>query len=222
MGNPATAGGGGPRAIPPAGLTPARCVQVIELGTQKENFKGVDKLIFKIRLAFETPELMHVFEEDKGEQPFMLSQTFTKSISDKANFRKFIESWLGRSLTKEEIEKGFDPSQLLNKAGMINIIHRAAKSDASKIYANIASISPMPKSTPTKKVTMVKAINPLIDFFFGAENQWIEFEKIYPFLQKIIMESPEYQEQKVRTGYKGPAIAETASVQAEEPEEDQF
>lgn len=217
MGVTGSGKGGAPRALPPTGLQKARCIWVIDYGTQEQIYKGIKKLVHKVSLTFELSELLHVFDEQKGEQPFVLSQRLTASVHEKAMARAFIEGWFGRKLTPAEVER-FDFATLLNKAGMVNIVIAPDKKDPNIKYANISSISPMIKGS-----TMVKAINPFIDYCIGAANQWTEFEKIHPKLQEKIMLSPEWQSEAAKVGYKAKTAEEaTASVQEPIEEEEQF
>ena len=60
--------------IPPAETHVARCVWVIDLGTHKTEWKGQKKRQRKVRFHFELPNCKVVFDEDKGMEPFMVSQ----------------------------------------------------------------------------------------------------------------------------------------------------
>lgn len=213
MGVKATAKNSAPRVLPPTGLQKVRLVWIIDLGTQEQIFKGEKKMVHQIQLSFELSECLHTFDEAKGAQPFMLSRKFTVSVSKKSNTRPFLEGWLGRGLTTEEEEKGFDFSTLLNKAGMANILINPDKQDPNIKYANIASVSPMIKGS-----TMVKHINPLIDYAIGDAKQWDEFKKIYKALQEKIQLSPEWQSESAKIGYKEEAEPD-AEAQPEEEEE---
>ena len=95
-----------------AGTYLARCVQVIDLGTQTIEYMGELKQYRKVRLAFETPTETKIFKEENGEQPYMLSKEYTLSLGDKANLRADIESWRGKTFTQEELE-GFDLANIL-------------------------------------------------------------------------------------------------------------
>lgn len=51
----------------PEGNHPARCLSLIDLGTQKSTFQGKEKALRKVLITFELPEETHVFKE--GEAP---------------------------------------------------------------------------------------------------------------------------------------------------------
>ena len=127
----------------PAGTHIARCVQVIDLGTQVDDGQFGRKIQPKLRLTWELPNELHVFKEENGEEPFVVGKEYTLNLGDKSNLRKDLESWRGRPFTAEELE-GFDVSKLLGAACMLNIIHKNKK-DGSGVFANIAGISPMMK-----------------------------------------------------------------------------
>lgn len=218
MGTKATARNSAPRELPPTGLQKARLIWIMDLGTQKSSFNNVEKLQHKIALIFEFSELFPKapFDDKKPAnlQPFVLTRRLTVSTHKKSKTLPFLEGWLGRALTPAEKEE-FDFSTMLNKAGMVNIVHQPDEKDPTIIYANINSISPMIKGSK-----MMPHINPLIDYSIGAPNQWEEFEKIYEAMQNKIKESPEWQSEAAKAQYKTSATAVTTDGSgADEPGE---
>lgn len=133
------------RELIPAGNYIARCYQMIEIGTVEEIIIGEKKTLRKVRIGWELPEELRVFNPEKGEQPCVISQEFTLSMNEKANLRKMLASWRGKDFTEDEA-RCFDISKLLGVPCMLNIIHKPSKTDASKIYEQIGSVSPLPKS----------------------------------------------------------------------------
>lgn len=123
-----------------AGNYPGRCVQMIHIGTIEENIQGTIKKLNKVRLTWELPTELKDGEEGK---PAIISKEFTLSLNEKATLRKYLASWRGRDFTEEQA-KEFDLTVLIGIAGLVNIIHKPNK-DGSKIYAEIGSISPMPR-----------------------------------------------------------------------------
>lgn len=217
MGTKATAKNSAPRELPPTGLQKARLIWIMDMGTQKSTYKGVDKLQHKIALTFEFSELFPKapFDDQKpaNQQPFVLTRRLTVSTHKKSKTVPFIEGWWGRAMTPAEKES-FDFSTLINKAGMVNIVHTPDDKDPNVIYANISSISPMIKGSK-----MVGHINPLIDYCIGAPNQWEEFEKIYAAMQEKIKESPEWQSEAAKAKYTTAPATATADI--DEPGEDE-
>ena len=140
----ATAKGGGTFQIAPAGTHIGRCVQIIDLGTQKTNFQGREKRARKVRIAWELPEELATFNADKGEEPFVVGKEYTLSLGDKATLRKDLEAWRGRAFTNEELE-GFDLAKLLGVPCLLTIVHEVAKSSGNN-YAKIVSVTKIGKN----------------------------------------------------------------------------
>ena len=162
----------------------ARCYQMIEIGTVKEEFKGEVKELPKVRIGWELPTELKVHDEAKGEQPLVISAEYTVSMGDKANLRKVLESWRGRAFTEDEA-KAFDITKLLGVPCMLNIIHKPSK-DGSKVYANIASASPLPKI-----VECPKQINPT--FVLSYDNFDVnKYESLPDFIKDKMKATPEY------------------------------
>lgn len=177
-----------PTVLPPIGKQIARCIHVVDLGTQESVYKGQVKKQRKVRFLWELPLKKHVFTEEKGEQPFVIAAEHTASMADKANLRKMLEAWIERKFTPDEVKNGVDLAKFISSTAMITISHDAAKSDASKIYANVFAICKVPEGTKVPPM-----INPKVNFEIGSPNQHQEFEKLPIFLQEKIAKSPEWQ-----------------------------
>jgi hypothetical protein len=132
--------------LAPAGTHIARCVQVIDYGTQKGEWQGKPKISHKARIAWELPTEKAIFGEGKGEEPFVVGTKYTVSLSERARLRADLESWRGRPFTAAELEK-FDISKLLGAPCMVTIIHEPSK-DGTKTYAKVKSVTAMPKGIP--------------------------------------------------------------------------
>ena len=118
----------------PAGAHPAICIGFIDMGTQETQFGNKRQ----VRIRWELPtELM------QDGRPFTISQTYTWSMASKSRLRGDLESWRGKAFDKSDFGKeGFDTRKLVGVPCLLTIIHKAS---GSEIYANISSISPMPK-----------------------------------------------------------------------------
>lgn len=217
MGVTGSTKGGAPRELPPTGLAKARCINVIDMGTQETMFSGQKKLAHKIALTFELSETFpsKPFSEERGLEPFVLSRRFTVSTHPKSSTRPFLEGWFGRALTAEE-ERSFDFSTLINKAGMVNVVITPDQKDPNTKYANIQMIAPMVKGSK-----MVKAINPFIDYCIGAPNQWEEWAKIHEKMQEKIMLSPEWVSEATKANYAAKPTSGAASNIDEPAEEEE-
>ena len=159
-----------------AGVYPARCIQVVELGTRDNEYQGEVKKRKEIVIIWELSELM----EDG--RPFVVSWRGTNSLSDKSKLLPLLVSWRGKAFTPEELGK-FEMKNILDKPCMINV--SLATSKAGKDYNGVISVMPLPKG-----MTCAERANDLVDFGIGDLGT-PEFEKVYPYLQKIILDSDE-------------------------------
>lgn len=112
--------------IIPADTYPARCYQIIDLGTHEElDFNGNLKNIRKILFSFELPTLKRIFSPEKGEQPASINSYFTASLHEKSTLRKMLESWMGAALEINEktMSAKVDFSNFLGKACFLNVVN---------------------------------------------------------------------------------------------------
>lgn len=175
-----------PRELIEAGLHMARCIKMVQVGTVKELFKGESKTMQKVRIGWEFPELLKVFDEKKGAQPRMYEQEFTLSMADKANLRKLLTSWRGKAFTEEEA-KSFDITKLLGVACLINLTHKPAKADPTKFYEEISGITPLMKGQKCPA-----QVNPT---FVLSYDEWDEekFKTLPAFVTDKMKISVEYE-----------------------------
>lgn len=166
-----------------AGTYPARCYSMIHIGTIEENILGQTKKLEKIRITWELPTELKVFKEDDGKKPYSISKEFTLSMNEKATLRKFLESWRGKSFTKEEIP--FDVTKLIGKPCLLSIIHKTAKN--GNTYAEISSVSTLPKG-----MTCPAQINPSFEFTYNPFSLE-KFDSLPDFLKDKIKQSDEYK-----------------------------
>ncbi len=123
------------------GVHQAVCDAIFDLGTQYSEVFG--KSAHKAVIIWELPGERIQVERD-GETldlPRVVSKQYTLSLGDRANLRKDLESWRGKTFTPEEL-KGFDIHKLMGANCMIQIIH---KSKDGRTYANISAILPLYK-----------------------------------------------------------------------------
>ncbi|HEX7906210.1 MAG TPA: hypothetical protein VF487_20190 [Chitinophagaceae bacterium] len=173
------------RELIPAGNYIARCYQMIEIGTVEEVIMGQTKTLSKVRIGWELPEETRVFKEENGEQPFVISQEFTLSLNEKANLRKMLASWRGKDFTEEEA-KSFDVSKLIGVPCMLNVIHKPSKTDPTKIYEQIGSVSPLPKS-----VKCPDQVNKTVKLEYDSFN-WDLFNTMPDFIKTKMRSSLEF------------------------------
>lgn len=87
----------------PEGDHPGICVGVINLGEEEETWEGRVSKTKKLALVWQ------VFPEDgqrdSSGAPFLIDVKVTQSVNDGARLRLLLESWLGRSLSSEELKR---------------------------------------------------------------------------------------------------------------------
>jgi len=128
----------GPRELHPADTVLMQCVDVVALGHKPETYQGEDKGL--------TPKLALVFRSTENRTdgtPFDLSQEFTISTGKKAKLRAFLEAWRGAPYTEDYPKVPVDA--MCGVWAMVSVVHKPS-SDGSKVYANIGSITPVPKA----------------------------------------------------------------------------
>jgi len=168
-----------------SGSYPARCYSMVHLGTIEENILGTVKKLNKVRITWELPTELKVFKEENGEQPHVLSKEFTLSLHEKSTLRSFLKNWRGKDFTEEEA-KSFDVEKLIGAPCMLNITHKKSK-DGTRTYAEIGSISTLPKGLPCPpQITD--------SYIWTYENFDLEkFNKLPDYLKAKMVNSEEYK-----------------------------
>jgi hypothetical protein len=169
------------------GTYAARCYSMIEIGTIVEEYLGQSKRMHKVMITWELPTELEVFHEEKGEEPYVVSKTYTLSMHEKATLRRDLESWRGQGFTEKEAE-AFDITVLMGKPCMLSIIHRPGKTDPTKTYVEIASISKMPKG-----LECPPQINPTRILSFDSWDAEL-FDSLSDYLKEKIKSSEEYKQ----------------------------
>jgi len=168
----------------PAGTHVARCVGLIQLGTQTTEYQGKEgKPRRKIMLLWELPNELREFNEDEGQKPFIVSHIYSLVINDKATWTIHIESWLNK-----KIDKYFNPLTLLGLPCTLTIQHKSATSDPSKIRGKVTGITGL-----TKEQTCPDRITPIKKLLFEEWDQGL-FEEQSEWIQNTIMQSKEYKQ----------------------------
>ncbi len=180
---------------PETGNQVARCIRVIELGTQKKEYQGQTSWKRQTLIVWELPESLMTEGEHAG-QPFIISQFYTASLNEKANLRRDLESWRGRAFTDDELN-GFDQKRIIGQPCLLNLIDRDGK-------VRIGSVSSLPKN-----MNVPPQINEPLFYDVDAhdEDAW---SRLSDGIKKLIQQSKEWQE---RHAPKAQAAAATASHQ---------
>lgn len=123
----------------PEDTYPAVCYCLVDLGEQySEAFKKMSqKVVIGWELVGETITI------DGKEQPRTFHNTYTKSLSEKSKLRSDLTSWRGKEFTAEEL-RGFNLRNIVGVPCMLQIVHKKS-ADGSKTYANLASVTKLPK-----------------------------------------------------------------------------
>lgn len=168
---------GGTSAPIEAGAHPARCVGVIDLGVQHNDFNGKDQE--KVLLMFELPdERIQVDGEDK---PRWLSKRYTASLHEKASLRKDLDAWRGKPFTAEEL-KGFDLASVVSAPCLITVTHTERNGNT---YANISGVS-----KPMKGMEIPPLENEPVIFSIDSDNAESVFKTLPNWIKDTIEKSP--------------------------------
>ncbi len=166
----------------PAGVFPARAYKLIHFGTVPDTYQGEHKLTNKLRIDWELPTEMKVFDPEKGEQPQSISKDYTASFNEKSNLYKDLSSWLGDLSQYDE----FELTQILGRDCMVNIQHKT--SGAGNVYAYVAAVMPMPQG-----IECPPPVNP--QFVWDFEDNFDDgvLENMHEYFRDKIKSSLEYE-----------------------------
>lgn len=174
--------GGGDFEQPPIGTHIARCIKLIDIGTQKGEYQGKATSRRQVIIGWELPdELMS--EGDFAGKPFYVSKFYTQSLSEKATLRADLKNWRGRDFTEAELA-GFDAKNILGKACMLSL------TENEKGRVRVTGVMALPKGT-----VVPDQVNPTV-YFSLEPNEFNQaaFDGISDGIRKIIMASPEYRQ----------------------------
>ena len=170
--------GGGDFQQAPVGTHIARCIRLIDLGTQAGEYEGKVNSRNQVLITWELCNEM--METDEGAKPFIVSKFYTNSLNEKATLRHDLAQWRGRDFTDEEGKK-FDLQTILGHPCMLSVI--ANEKGKSKVGA----VMKLPKGQ-----TAPEATNKPFAFWLDEFNRSV-FETLSEGIKKIIQKSPEYQ-----------------------------
>jgi hypothetical protein len=174
--------GGGDFEQPPIGTHVARCVKMIDIGTQKGEYQGQATYKRQVIIGWELPN-EHMTTGEYAGKPFGVSKFYTASLSEKANLRADLKNWRGRDFTPEELA-GFDAKNILGKPCMLSL----TSTDKGKI--KVTGVMALPKGTEVPE-----QVNPTV--YLSLENGEFDqavFDSLSDGYKKMITVSPEYQE----------------------------
>lgn len=171
--------GGGDFEQPPVGTHVARCVKVIDIGTQKGEYQGKATSKRQCIVGWELPDEL-MTEGDYAGKPFTVSKFYTASLSEKANLRKDLANWRGRDFTEQELQ-GFEAKNILGKACLVQL----TQNDKKKI--RVTGIVALPKGSQ-----VAEQVNDIVYFSLDEFDQ-ATFDRLSDGYKKLIMSSPEYK-----------------------------
>ena len=160
--------GGGDFELAPAGSVGARAFSIVDIGMQDSQYG----LKHQIIITWELPsELM------ADGRPFVISQFFNLSLSEKANLCHCIEGIFGKKMP-DEAKMGFDFQSLIDRPCLLNIVHKPKKDGSTK--AEIAGYAP-----PAKGMT-IPALQSEAVFFDLDEPDWALVDEMPEWISKRI------------------------------------
>lgn len=113
----------------PAGLHNAVCVDVVDLGMVDSPWGERPQVEIRWQLETINPDT---------DKPYLVVRRFTLSLSEKSNLRPFLEGWLGRELTDEEAQSGFDLENLLGLPALLQVIHQTSSKGQTFAFVKTA------------------------------------------------------------------------------------
>lgn len=166
---------------PPTGSHAARCIAVIDLGTQRTTYEGEAQIKRQVIVRWELSNELMTEGDHKG-KPFTVSKFYTASLHEKAGLRKDLQSWRGRDFTADEL-KGFDLKNVLGQPCMLSV----GLSEKGK--AKVTSVMGLPKG-----MTVPHQVNPSFHFSLAAEQyREADYEVLSKGFKEMVTASPEYQ-----------------------------
>lgn len=123
---------------------PGALVALIDLGTHRETYKdGKTNDVRKIMLVFELDEKSETLGGNHT-----IRKEVTLTTSPKSSLRKIMESMRGRAYAEGET---IDITKAVGRPCLCNVKHKI--SGTGNTYANLESVSPLPKGMPPFKPT---------------------------------------------------------------------
>lgn len=162
---------GGGFAPHPEGQYAMVCVDVVNLGTKVERFGDQDpREVEKASLVFASGE-----KQDNGEL-VIVTVEMTLSMNEKANMRKFLESWRGKSYTHEQAEAGVPLHKLHGQAALVSVEHITTR--RGRKFAKVTSISPLPKQMEAPNGVILESYT-RPSFFADKKKEYAELLATY-------------------------------------------
>jgi len=159
----------------PIGMHKARCIKVIDLGTQKQDFKGDVSWKRQALVIWELPEQL------SNDLPMTISKFYNLSLHEKSNLGMDLVSWRGRPFTATEAD-GFDIIKLLGQTCQLQVMHK----DNGK--EKITNILPLPKDMKINEQYNSSVSFSINDFQKGQKES---FNQLSEGIRNMILRSKE-------------------------------
>jgi hypothetical protein len=175
---------GGDFEDPPVGTHLARCIRLIDLGTQQGEWKGKPIIRRQNVIMWELPtELMK--EGEYAGKPFVVTKFYTTSLNTTANLYADLVNWRGQEFSPQELA-GFEEKNLLDKVCMLSL----TRNDKGKVRAT--GIMGKPKG-----IVCPPRVNDLVYFSLEPDRfSQATYDALSNGFKEMIAKSPEYAELK--------------------------
>jgi|TARA_R100000315_G_C5216892_1_gene129700 hypothetical protein len=168
----------------PVGMHNARCVRVIDLGTQKQEFSGEVSYKRQVLIIWEVPEQVH------NDEPMTISKFYTLSLHEKSNLGADLSSWRGRAFTEKE-KQGFDLVNVLNVPCTLNII------EGNNGKSKVANVLPLASKEELPEQHHQEVYFSIEDYQQGNKET---FNQLSEGIRNIILRSKELEGTSVDMG----------------------
>jgi len=159
------------------GVHKARCIKVIDLGTQKNEFEGYITWKRQALVIWEVPD-----QTNETSEPLTISRFYTLSLHEKSNLGIDLTSWRGRPFSETE-KKGFDISKLIGHTCLLNVIQGNKNN-------KIGSVMPLPKGDKIAEQYHTSDTFSIDDFQKGKKET---FNQLSEGIRNIILRSKELE-----------------------------
>lgn len=171
------------RFLIPADSYPARCFQLIDLGTHfNEKYKKHER---KVRIVWELPTVLHKFKEDAGDEPAAIGNDYSVSLAPKANLRADLEAWRGKPFTDQEVA-GFDLRAIVGTACLVQVSHYEKNGETKH---GLEMVSKLPSV-----MTCPPAVSPATVYDIEDDGFGEKFLALPNWMQEKIKKSKEYKD----------------------------
>jgi hypothetical protein len=178
--------------VAPAGNHVGICNALVDLGMQPGSGQyPAPKHQVYVRFELPTERIKYTKDGKEIEGPMSMGRTFTASMSEKANLRKFIESWFGKRFQTDEAASDFDVKSILGRKCLLNVTHTEK---GGKTYANISNATPIPKGMTAEYQQHNKSL-----YFSLASSDQSAYQALPEWLQKKI--DSRITEEKIQKEY---------------------